>query len=176
MKKIIALLTLTTIISSTYAASNKTNFQKLKSIVLMNNNNGKLDGTPWKTSKDISKELNLIFYVDPDVADINKKLEETLSKQNFSKTKLSTTAIINMDATWKPNIAINIVLKRKQEKYPTTTYVRNYNKTLVKQWSLKDDDYNILLVTSNGDIIFKDHGRLDDKKINTLIKIIKSYM
>ena len=133
---------------------------------------GRLDGKPW-SSDELQGKVNVIFYVDPDEGDTNNAASEAINKEKFPEEKIHSYGIINMAATWLPNIAINSKLKEKQEKYPRTTYVRDYKKVLVKAWAIADDSSNVLVFDKRGKLIFRKDGKCTPEEIQKLIKTIR---
>jgi predicted transcriptional regulator len=81
-----------------------------------------------------------------------------------------------MAASWLPNFAISSSLKDKQKRYPRTTYVRDYNKTLVNAWKIADDSSNVLAFDRQGKLIFRKDGKLTAEEIRTLIKAIRNHL
>lgn len=136
---------------------------------------GRLDGTFWST-KEMAGKVTVIFYVDPDEKDLNNDTSDALQKENFPKDKYQTFAIINMDATWLPNFAISSALKEKQKRYPTATYVRDYDKILVKAWGIADDNSDVLAFDKKGKLVFKKYGKLDDSDIQELIGLVRAHL
>src|SRR4030065_314924 len=92
---------------------------------------GRLDGSPW-SSEELKGKVYVLFYVDPDERDTNNDASEALLREKLSRDKFQSVGIMNMAATWLPNFAISSGLKDKQKRYPTTIYVRDYKKVLVK--------------------------------------------
>jgi predicted transcriptional regulator len=103
-------------------------------ITLKDKTGGRLDGTSWSSEEIKDAKISVIFYVDPDEKDLNNETSEALQKEAFSLDRFQSYAIINMKATWLPKIIISKNLKKKQEQYPTTIYVRDHKKVLVKNW------------------------------------------
>jgi len=134
---------------------------------------GRLDGTPW-SSDELKGKVHVLFYVDPDEKDTNNETSEALDREKFPKEKFQSVAIINMAATFMPNFLISSSLKEKQEKYPRTTYVRDYKKVLVKEWQLTDDSSDILAFDKQGKVIFRKDGKLTQEEIQQLLKVIKA--
>jgi len=132
---------------------------------------GRVDGTPW-SSDEIKNKPHLIMYIDPDEKDINEPMQEALKKQEYGPERLTSVAIMNLGATWKPNAVINAVLKQKQKEFPNTVYVRDLDKALVKEWGLLDDSYDVMLFNREGKILFYKDGKLSDSEIQNLIKLI----
>ena len=105
-------------------------------IVLEGDLGGRLDGTAWNSEELISGKVMVLFYVDPDEADLNNHVSDALKAENFPLDKYGSVGVANMGATWLPNFAINIKLKSKQEKHKSTIYVKDLEKTLVKKWEI----------------------------------------
>ena len=136
---------------------------------------GRLDGSPW-SSQELKGKISVIFYVDPDEKDLNNEASEALKKENFPRDKFQSYGIINMDATWLPNFIISSSLEEKQEKYPSTIYVRDYEKALVKAWGISDDNSDVLAFDKEGKLIFRKDGKLNQEDIQTLIQAIRANM
>jgi len=136
---------------------------------------GRLDGTPW-SSNELRGKINVIFYVDPDEKDLNNDASEALKKEKFPRDKFQSYAVINMDATWLPNVLISSAVEEKQKKYPTTIYVRDYDKILVKEWGIADDNSDVLAFDKGGKLIYKKYGKLAESDIQELIGIIRAHL
>jgi hypothetical protein len=135
----------------------------------------RVQGGPW-SSEELKGKVHVLFYVDPDKKDLNNEASEALNAEKFSFEKFQSVAIINMAATWLPNFAISSALKEKQKRYPKTIYVRDYQKVLVKEWGLTDDQSNVLAFDKQGRLIFRKDGKLDPKDIQTLIRAIHRHL
>ena len=146
-----------------------------KEVELKGDLGGRLDGSPWN-SKELKGKINVIFYVDPDERDLNNEASEALKKEKFPKDKFQSYGLINMDATWLPNFIISSSLEEKQKRYPTTIYVRDYNKVLVKEWGISDDNSDVLVFDKQGKLIFRKDGKLNDKDIQNLLKGIRAHL
>lgn len=133
---------------------------------------GRLDGKPW-SSDELKGKVHVLFYVDPDEKDTNEEASEALKKEKFPAEKYQSVAIINMAASFMPNFLISSSLKEKQEKYPTTLYLRDYKKVLVQEWKLADDSSDVLAFDKSGKVIFRKDGKLTPDEIQKLIKAIK---
>ena len=133
---------------------------------------GRLDGSPW-SSKELTGKVHVLFYVDPDEKDLNNDTSEALRLENFPRDQYQSYAIINMDATWKPNFFISSALEEKQKKYPNAIYVRDYDKILVKEWDLADDNSDVLVFDKDGKLIFMKAGKLTPEDIKKLTGLIR---
>jgi YtfJ family uncharacterized protein len=136
---------------------------------------GRLDDTPW-SSNELRGKVHVIFYVDPDEKGLNNETSEALKAADFPREKFQSYGIINMDATWLPNFAISSSLKEKQKQYPTTIYVRDYKKVLVKKWGIADDTSDVLAFDKEGRLIFRKDGRLNKDDIETLLQAVRTHL
>ena len=141
-------------------------------VSISGDNGGKTDGTPWD-SRMLKDKVIIAFYVDPDKKDLNSDLNHALQKKRFDGRKFGSVAIVNMAATWMPDVAIEALLKKKQKEFKNTLYVRDRNKLLVKKWGLADDNSDVLLFDKKGKLIYKKFGKLSKSEINALIKLIE---
>jgi hypothetical protein len=133
---------------------------------------GRIDDTPWSSSE-MRGKVHVIFYVDPDEKDLNNEASDALKAENFPREKFQSLGIINMAATWLPNFAISSALKKKQEKYPTTIYIRDYKKVLVNAWGIADDTSDVMAFDKQGRLIFYKAGKLEAGDIKALIQAIR---
>ena len=60
---------------------------KLPDIALTSNDGGYLDSNRW-TSKDMDAKVNIIFYVDPDLKDLNDDFAKELQNLHLSEKEL----------------------------------------------------------------------------------------
>ena len=143
-------------------------------VVKLAGDDGKLvNGKPFST--EIMKgKMFLFFYVDPDVRKKNDDFVNAIKAQNFPKDKLGSVVVINMAATWLPNFALNKIVKKKQQEFPDTIYVKDYKKVFVKKWGLKDNEYDVLLFDKDGKLLFYKEGKLTKEDTQRVIQLIKS--
>jgi len=135
----------------------------------------RVDGGPW-SSDELRGKVYVLFYVDPDKKDLNNDASEALNGEKFPTEKFQSVAIINMAATWLPNFAISSALKEKQKRYPRTTYVRDYQKVMVREWGLTDDESDVLAFDKQGRLIFRKDGKLNQEDIQALIHAIYQHL
>ena len=133
---------------------------------------GRLDGTPW-SSDEMKGKVHVLFYVDPDKKDLNNDASEALAAEKFPRDKFQSIAVINMAATWLPNFAISSSLEEKQKKYPNTLYVRDYDKVLVREWNIADDNSDVLVFDKEGRLVFRKDGKLNADDIQELLTKVK---
>ncbi len=144
--------------------------EPLKEITLQGKEGGRLDGKSW-SSKEMLGAPTVLFYVDPDRKDINNPFSEALKKRDFKN--LKSVAIINLDATWLPNFAIENALKEKQKKYKDTLYLKDFDKFIVKNWKLKDDDSDIVVFDKAGKVRYFFFGKMEKKEIAEAMSILE---
>jgi len=141
-------------------------------VVLANDLGNRIDGTAW-SSEELKGKVSVLFYVDPDLKDLNNDASEAIKNKGYPREKFQSFAVINMAATWLPNFAISSALKDKQKRYPTTIYVRDYKKALVQKWGLADDDSVVLAFDKEGRLLFRKDGKLGPEEIETLLATIE---
>ena len=144
-------------------------------VVLDGKDGGRVDGKPFDTAK-LKGKVTFLVYSDPDKRGLNEELFEKLKKRHFDRTKYQSVAIINMAATWMPNFVLGAILKKKQKEFPDTIYVKDKKKIFVQKWGLADQDQNIVVLDRQGRVLFVDHGKLDEPKIDRVITIIQEQL
>lgn len=145
----------------------------LPTVEMSGNDGGRVDGTTWK-SEEMKGKVQVVFYVDPDVKDLNSEFSAALKAEKFPRDQFGSVAIINMAATWLPNFAIASSLEKKQKEFPHTVYVKDLKKKLVSAWNVGDDNNCIIVVDRNGSILFAKDGKLSSEEIKNAISLIKS--
>jgi uncharacterized protein len=149
--------------------------EKPKTVVLEGEVGGRLDGTKW-SSDEIREVIYMLFYVDPDEKEINDHMSKRLKEEKFPRDKVKSIAIINMDATWAPNFAIQSSLEEKQKEFPHTLYLKDYEKYLVKEWNLGDDTYDVHVFDPSGTVVFSKEGKLTEAELNLMIQTIRDLL
>ena len=140
-------------------------------VEISGDNGGKLDGSAWHSSM-LQGKLYTVFYVDPDEKDLNDDFAEALKAKKYDRKKASSVGIINLGATWLPNVLIESKLKEKQKRFPSTLYVKDKTKVLVKKWQLEDDNSDILIFDKEGKLIYKHYGKMSADEIKKAIALI----
>ncbi len=149
--------------------------EKPKEVTIDGENGGLVkDGKAWNSNM-LKEKVYVVFYVDPDEKDVNEEFSQALKAKDYrSRGEFGSMAIINMAATWKPNFAINIILKGKQKEFPKTIYVKDKNKVLVKEWGVGDDASNILIFSKDGTLLFYKSGKMSQKDTQKAFSIIEA--
>ena len=132
-----------------------------------------VNGKKWSTG-DLKGKAVYLLYVDPDKKDYNSKLGNTIRDLKFPKEHYAAVAVINMKATIIPNFFLNSGLKDKQKEYPNVTYIKDFDKRLVKEWGYHDDDYVISLFDHTGKLLFYQNGELNEKQTKRLLASLKT--
>ena len=145
------------------------------SVTLSGDQGGKVDGNAWR-SDSLKGKVHILFYVDPDERKANEALTQALKKRHFDRNRFSSVAVINLAATWMPNMVLESLLAKKQKEFPDTVYVKDKQKVLVKQWQLADDASDVLLFDKNGKLLYKKFGKLSDEEIEALMSLIEKHL
>jgi predicted transcriptional regulator len=168
---------LTTLASSAYAVL--TEGQVAPLLELTGKAGGTVDGKAW-SSKDFETagKVHLLVYTNVGEKDTNNATTEAIQAAKPDRNKFASVAIINMAGSWlTPNFMIDKSLKEKQEKYPHTTYVRDMDRAVVKQWKLADGENCVALFDKNGKVLFSKDGKLTaaekDKVVKTIMDLTK---
>jgi len=167
MKKII-----TTLLLSTLATFALNIGEVPKEVMISGDNGGKVDGSAWSSSM-LKDKVFVLFYVDPDKKEDSEKFVDALHAKNYDKEKYGSIAIINLKATWLPNFAIEKMLKKKQEAFPDTIYVKDKTKLLVSEWSLADDSINVILFNKKGELLYTHEGFIDEEETKNIFSLIE---
>ena len=144
-------------------------------VILHGDSGGTVDGKAWDTSQ-LRGKVHIVFYVDPDERSVNDALTQALKKERFDAQRFASTVVINLAATWMPNVVLESLLKKKQKEFPRTRYVKDKKKVLVRRWGLRDDAFDVLLFDRDGTLLYSKSGRLSDREIAQLIALIKKHL
>lgn len=136
---------------------------------------GNLDGTAWHSSM-LKDKVYVLFYVDPDEKDLNDAFASALKSRKLDKSKARTIAIVNLQASWLPDMLIESKLKEKQKRFPNAMYVKDKKRVLIKKWDLADDNSDILIFDKEGKLVYKKFGKMSEKDINKAIVIIENHL
>jgi len=132
----------------------------------------KVDGGGAFDTDSMKGKIAVLFYVDPDVKDLNEGFSQVLAKKNYSLDKYGSYAVINMAATWLPNFAIEASLAEKQKTYPRVVYVMDLRKNFVKKWGLSDDNSVVVIMDKTGKVLYRFDGKMEDAEIKKAIAVI----
>jgi YtfJ family uncharacterized protein len=166
MRQLLALLLVSTALFSLELG------KPLPLVTLEGDDGGRLDGSAWESGS-LRGKVHILFYVDPDEKELNTPLSEALKTKQFDRSRYASVAIVNMDATWMPDFAIEASLKKKQAAYPDTLYLKDKSRHLVRAWGIADDNSDILLLDREGKPLYLYEGALGDDEIADVISIIE---
>ena len=141
-------------------------------VVISGKNGGEVKGSAWDSSM-LKGKIYILFYVDPDKKDLNEHLSQTLKAKNYPRDKVNSVAMVNLKATWLPNIVLESLLKSKQKEFPDTLFVKDKQKVMVKKWNLEDDNSDILIFNKQGELIYKKFGKVSKKETAKVIALIE---
>ena len=141
-------------------------------VQLSGESGSKVTGGDW-SSDSMRGRLTIFFYVDPDESELNNELADAIAAQKFDQSRVTSVALVNMAATWLPNVVLNAKLKSKQERFPRTLYVKDFKKVLVQKWGLADDNSDVLLFDKSGKLLFSYAGKVDKSKIEEFLKLVR---
>ena len=130
------------------------------------------DGGAWNSST-LKDKVIVMFYVDPDEKELNEDFSAARKAKKYDRAKYGSIAIINMAATWKPNFAIESVLKSKQKEFPDTLYVKDKKSVLVQEWGLADDNSDIVIFAKDGTVLFHKDGKMQKEDIARALQLIE---
>jgi hypothetical protein len=148
--------------------------EKPKEVTISGDNGGLVKDSKAWSSNMLKDKVYVVFYVDPDEKDVNEEFSQALKAKEYRKKgAFGSMAIINMAATWKPDFAINIILKGKQKEFPKTIYVKDKKSVLVKEWGLKDNASDILIFSKDGTLLFYHAGKMGTKDTQKAFDIIE---
>ncbi|WP_434579935.1 YtfJ family protein [Sulfurimonas sp. NW15] len=144
-----------------------------KNVTIEGEKGGLVTGGAWNSNM-LKNKVFVMFYVDPDEKDVNEDFSQALKKKHYrEKGAFGSIAIVNMAATWKPNFAIEAILKGKQKEFPKTIYVKDKDKTLVKEWKIADDASNIVIFSKDGKVLFYKSGKMSEDDTQKAFQIIE---
>lgn len=144
-----------------------------KSVSIADENGGLVVGEgAWNSSR-IKDKVYVLFYVDPDEKETNEHFTKILKEKKYDRANYGSIAIINLAATWKPNVVIESILKGKQEEFPDTLYVKDKTKYLIKEWGVADDASNVFIFSKDGVLRFAKSGKMLPEDVENALKIIE---
>ena len=150
--------------------------QKPKEVVLSGENGGYVkDNSPWSSSS-IKGKVYVLLYVDPDEKDLNEHFIQALKKRHFDRKNYGSIAVINMKATWKPDFIIEKILSKKQEEFKDTIYVKDKASILVNEWSVANDNSDVLVFDKEGRLLFYKAGKMEQDDMQKVFELIETHM
>ena len=152
--------------------ANVTNIDKME---LKGSEGGYLDDKEWSIN-DKNGKVRLILYVDPDEQEKGESFKPTTFEleELYKKEIFDIEVILNLGATWIPNMMIMKKLKDKAEVNPRRTFIVDKDEKFVKLNGFVNDEYNIILLDKNMKILFEKSGELNNEDIGKIKGLIKN--
>jgi predicted transcriptional regulator len=116
-----------------------------------------------------------VFYIDPDVRDLNRHVEAALLKDQELDRQTSYTGfgITNLKAGRLPNFVYKITIRNQREKTGDVILLDD-NYTILNLWGLKNHS-DIVVLDKERICRYIYHGKLPPAEVDKLITIIKEY-
>lgn len=132
---------------------------------------------PWSSkSLEGNGKLQLLQYVAADRRAVrqNKPFTQALLKKQFSPDELDTTVIVNMADTMSfvKGIVVKKVAKRKAS-HQATNFVMDNEGVGLKRWGVKHKSCAIILLDTNGKVLFAREGPMSEREIEQAIQLIE---
>jgi len=140
----------------------------------LNQELSKIELGSWN-SDSLKGRVVALFYIDPDEKDMNSKFSALVDTKDYDTKNFVKVAIINLNATWKPNFVIEKLLASHQKDFPDTIYLKDKTSLLVKKWGLKDDSADVLIFSKEGKLLFYKDEAMNDGEIEKALEIIESH-
>ena len=147
----------------------------LTSVSLEKENGATSNDKPWHSTS-LQGKVHVILYMDPDKREESQELLDALKALETNSKDYSTVAIVNLAATWMPDVVLEGLLSKKEKELKNTSFVFDKKKYLVKKWQMKDDASNILIVDKNSKVIYKKVGKISSSDIEVILKKIQSLL
>jgi len=145
--------------------------EKLPDITLEKDNGGNSAGQAWQ-AKTLKGKVHVVLYMDPDERKEAMPFLDRLNNQAYDKKRYSTVAIVNLAATWMPDTILEAMLSKKQKELHNTEFIFDKTKYLVKEWHVKDDASNVLIVDDEMKVVYQNSGKLSVSEIDKIMDII----
>jgi predicted transcriptional regulator len=115
------------------------------------------------------------FYIDPDVRDLNRHVEDALikDKEIDRQTSYKGFGIVNLKAGRLPNFIYKFSIKNQQEKTGNIILL-DYDYTVLNLWGLKNSS-DVVVLDKERICRYIYSGKLPPDEVDKLIKVIKEY-
>lgn len=126
---------------------------------------------------ELGKKVLLIFYVDPDHSNQNKKFRENLEKNQIHSPNIFSFGIVNLkDAPLLPNGIVRSMIRSKVKQTGAQIYT-DPDYSLRDAWNLGDvnDKFTLIIVDKDCKIVFLSKGELSQNQIDEFYSVINKY-
>lgn len=124
----------------------------------------------------LGEKMLLLFYIDPDVSNINEPLFNALKDKNFSVLKFCTIGVVNCKDTWIPNTIIRTKSRQKQVLNPKSIILLDKNNSLARGWGLGNCDNRsvVIVVGKDSKIKFSQSIKSQEESKNSIPIVLKT--
>ena len=137
-------------------------------IVLKGDGGGMVNGQEWKSDL-LKDKVNLLIYTTPGKQKGVKPLLDKLDNIEYSEMQFGITFVVNLDVIAIVERFVRKKLEKRADADKIKSYVIDKEKKFVKAWNLKDDDSNILLFDSSGNIVYAHTGKITENIANDIL-------
>jgi len=147
----------------------------LPRVIIGGDAGGVVTGGEWDSAA-LSGRTVMLFYVDPDEKEKGRRLLPVMeaAELEFPPENFQIHFVVNLAATWKPGLLVQMLLKEKAAAFPRRTYAVDKKGMLVKQWGLADDAYNCVILGPGGKVLFDHNGEWSDDQIEQVRTILQT--
>ena len=149
----------------------------LPRITLEGDDGSYANGDRWDSSM-LQGKITMLVYFDPDEKSKGEIFMPTLEafERDLDFSRFQTLLILNLKATWIPNVLIKALINSQVTAHPKRNYVFDNNSVLVKRWGLDDDEYNILVINEESRVIYSHSGKWKEGEISIMDLLIRSHV
>jgi predicted transcriptional regulator len=110
------------------------------------------------------------MYVDPDEQSKGKPFMPTTFEleKKYKKSDFLIQVILNLEATWIPDMVIKKKLVDKQINIPQREFIIDKEAILVNKWNLPDNEYNVMAFDRHNKLIFLKSGEMTPEDIKNI--------
>ncbi|MDX2418958.1 MAG: YtfJ family protein [Xanthomonadales bacterium] len=135
---------------------------------------------PWSSRSFESKgKVQLVQYVSANLGAVrqNKLFNDALKERRYSSEQLETTIIVHMADTMSfvKGLVVDKMAKNKV-KHQTINFVIDKNAVGLQRWGMKNKSYAVIVLDSNGRVLFAKDGPLSEIEVESTIKLIEHQM
>jgi YtfJ family uncharacterized protein len=137
----------------------------------------KLVYQPWISDKELGQRLAYVQHLAGRVGvkELNKNLSDAIVAQQVPPDLLDSVIIINSDdSAFGTAWLVSSEIKSNKETYPSSTFINDGKGTVAEAWGLPLKSVTSLIVTANGEVLFRKDGATTDEDIATVMAILKS--
>ncbi|WP_432454594.1 MULTISPECIES: YtfJ family protein [unclassified Agarivorans] len=134
--------------------------------------------SPWNT-KQLAGKVRLVQAMAgrSSAKEINAAMIEAIKNANFAAQTYQTTTIVNLDdAIFGTSMFVQSKLKSNKKKFPHASFVLDKDGQLFDLLDIKPKSSAIILLDTQGKILFAKDGALNKQEIKQVIKLIYSHI